>query len=117
MVDMTSQCASNTHPNTILSQGDVLPHSNNNVISVPLPYNPNAPTDPNLWDGSFHLVSLHRSLEHLTLDAKNIKDFLNFMAKYIDNKQIDPSKSNDVEDLKGIGMAIWNFISSVYQFK
>ena len=39
------------------------------------------------------------------------------MAKYIDNKQINPSKSNDVEDLKGIGMAIWNFMSSIYQSK
>ena len=39
------------------------------------------------------------------------------MVKYIDNKQINPSKSNDMKDLKGIGMAIWNFMSSIYQFK
>jgi len=100
-----------------LSQGDVLFHSNNNVINILLPYDPNAPTDPNLWDGSLHPVSLHRSLEHLASDAKNIKDSLNFIAKYIDNKQIDLFKSNDMEDLKGIGMAIWNFMSSVYQSK
>jgi len=42
---------------------------------------------------------------------------LNFTAKYISNKQIDPAKSNDIEDFKGIGEAIWNLISSVYQFK
>jgi len=49
------------------------------------------------------------------LDAKNIKDFLNFMAWYISNKQVDSARSNNLEDLKGIGEAIWNFISSVYQ--
>ena len=95
----------------------VLTYGNNDIINVLLPYNPNALTDPDLWDGNFHPVSLHRSLEYLALDIKNIKDSLNFMAKYIDNKQIDPSKSNNMNDLKGIGMAIWNFMSSVYQSK
>ena len=83
-----------------------MPYGSNDVINVPLSYDPSTPTDPDLWNGSFHLVSLHESLEYLTLDAKNIKDFLNFMAKYISNKQIDLSKSNDIEDLKGISMAI-----------
>jgi len=36
------------------------------------------------------------------------------MAKYISNKKIKSLKSNDLEDFKGIGKAIWNFISSVY---
>jgi len=40
------------------------------------------------------------------LDAKNIKDILNFMAKYISNKQIKSSKSNNFEDFNGIGEAI-----------
>ena len=75
MVNTTPQHASNTHPNTTLPQGDVSPHGNNDVINVLLPYDPNAPTDSDLWDSSFHLVSLHRSLEYLALDAKNIKDF------------------------------------------
>jgi len=42
---------------------------------------------------------------------------LNFTAKYISNKQIYPAKSNNIEDFKGIGEAIWNLISSVYQSK
>ena len=53
-------------------------------------------------------------MEHLASDSKNIKDSLNFIAKYISNKQVDSSKSNDLEDFYGIGKAIWNFISSVY---
>ena len=36
------------------------------------------------------------------------------MTKYIGNKQIDSKRSNDIEDLKGIGEAFWNLINSVY---
>ena len=56
-------------------------------------------------------------MEHLASDAKNIKDSLLFMDKYIGNKQIDLVKSNKLEDFKGIREAIWSFISSVYQSK
>jgi len=49
------------------------------------------------------------------LDVKNIKNSLNFIARYITNKQVDSSKLNDLKDFNGIGEAIWNFISSVYQ--
>ncbi len=59
-----------------------------------------------LWDGSFYSISLHGSIEYLALDSKNIKDSLNFMAKYITNKQVNPAKSNDLKDFKGIGKAI-----------
>ena len=37
------------------------------------------------------------------------------MAKYISNKQIEPSKANDLMDFNGIGNAVWNFISSIYE--
>jgi len=47
--------------------------------------------------------------------AKNIKDSLNFMAKYITNKKVNPKSANELKDLDGIGDAVWNFISSVYQ--
>jgi len=39
------------------------------------------------------------------------------MAKYIGNKQINLVKSNELEDFKCIGEAIWSFISLVYQSK
>jgi len=73
------------------------------------------PTEPELWDGSFHPISLHSSLEHLASNSKNIRESLNYIAKYISNKQINPKKSNDVEDLKGVGEAVWNLIFFVYQ--
>ena len=72
------------------------------------------PTEPELWNGSFHPISLHSSLEHLASNSKNIRESLNYIAKYISNKQINSKKSNNVEDLKGVGEAVWNLISFVY---
>jgi len=84
------------------------------VINIQLLYDPHAPTEPELWDGNFHLISLHGSIKHIVSDAKNIKDTLNFIVRYTSNKQIDSLKSNNLEDFNSIGKAIWNFISFVY---
>ena len=92
-----------------------LAHGDDAVINIPLPYDPNALTEPDLWDSSFHPISLHSSMEYLASDAKNIKDLLNFMAKYILNKQVDLVRSNDLNDFKAIGEVLWNLISLVYQ--
>ena len=88
-----------------------------NVFNIQLPYNTNAPTEPELWSGSFHPISLHGSMEHVASDFKNIKVTLNFLAKYIQNKQVDGNSANDFSDFEGMGDAIWNFISSVYGAK
>jgi len=77
---MIQQCVLHEHPNTTLA------HSNDAVINIPLPYNPNNLTEPDLWDSSFHSISLYGSMKHLASDTKNIKDSLNFIAKYILNK-------------------------------
>ena len=87
------------------------------VINIQLPYDPQAPTEPELWSGSFHPISLHGSIEHFASDSKNIKVSLNFMAKYIQGKQVNGNKVNDLSDFDGMGDAIWNFISSVYVSK
>ena len=39
------------------------------------------------------------------------------MAKYIQGKQVNGNKVNDLGDFDGMGDAIWNFISSVYASK
>jgi len=87
------------------------------IINVQLPYDLQAPTEPELWSGSFHPISLHGSIKHFASDTKNIKVLLNFLAKYIQGKQVDSNKANDLGDLDGMGDAIWNFISSVYASK
>ena len=87
------------------------------TINIQLPYDPHAPTEPELWSGSFHPISLHGSVEHLASDAKNIKVTLNFLAKYIQGKQVDGNKVNNIDDFDGMGDSIWNFISSVYASK
>ena len=86
-----------------------------NVINIQLPYNPNAPTEPELWSGSFHPIFLHSFIEHIASDTKCIKDSLNFMARYIVNKKVNPKTANDLKDFDGIGDSVWNFISVVYQ--
>ena len=87
------------------------------VINIQLPYDPHAPTEPELWSGSFHPISLYGSIEHFASDSKNIKVTLNFLAKYIRNKQVNNGKVNDLRDFNSMGDAIWNFISSVYDAK
>jgi len=84
-------------------------------INIQLLYNPNAPTDPKIWNGGFHPISLHGSIKHIVSNVKSIKDSLKFMAKYILNKQIEPANTNDLKDFNGMGDAVWNFISSVYK--
>ena len=84
------------------------------VINIQLPYDPQAPTKPELWSGSFHPISLHGSIEHFASDAKNIKVTLTSLAKYIQNKQVNGGKVNNINDFDGMGDAIWNFISAVY---
>ena len=71
-------------------------HIDNDVINIQLLYNPNTPTEPKLWNRNFCSILLHRSLEYLVSNFKNIKDSLNFVAKYISNKQIDPKRSNNI---------------------
>jgi len=39
------------------------------------------------------------------------------MAKYIQGKHINNDKANDLSNFNGMGDAIWNFISSVYEAK
>jgi len=75
-------------------------------INIPLPYDPNAPADLEIWGGNFHPILLYGSIKHLGLDIKSIKDFLRFITKYITNKQIESSKANNLEDFKGIGEAV-----------
>ena len=53
-------------------------------------------------------------MEHLASGAFNIKESLTRMQKYIASKSIDNNKANDVKDLNGMGKAIWEFISVVY---
>jgi len=86
-----------------------------NVINIQLPYDPNGPIEPDLWSGNFQFISLYGSVKHIALNLKNIKQLLNFMAKYISNKKVNPKSSNDLNDFDGIGDAVWNFLSSVYQ--
>ena len=55
--------------------------------------------EPKLCDGNFDHISLYGFLEYLLSDGSYIKTFLVHMAKYIKNKKIDTTKSNNVKEL------------------
>jgi len=92
-------------------------HHEESIINIQLPYGPHAPMELDLWSRSFHLISLYGLIKHFASDSKSIKDSLNFMTKYITNKQINSKKVNDLKDFDGMSNAIWNFILSVYEAK
>ena len=117
-VSMAANQQETTRPLSV--HNEALPthaHHEEEVINIQLPYDLQAPTEPELWSGSFHPISLHGSIEHFASDSKNIKVSLNFLAKYIRNKQVNGGMVNDLSDFDGMGDAIWNFISSVYEAK
>ena len=97
------------------THGQVSHNDDDNVINIQLSYDPNVPTEPKLWSGNFHPISLYGSIEQIALDTKSIKDSLNFMARYISNKKVNPKTANNLKDFDGIGDAVWNFLSLVYQ--
>ena len=77
-------------------------------------YDINQTLDSEEWDSNFHAISLHGSMEHLASDIKNIKDSLYRMGKYIKGKSINNSNPNNIKDLEGMGKAVWEFLSSIY---
>ena len=62
------------------------------------------------------ILGTETSIEYLASDALNIKELLTRMQKFIAGKSINGNKANDLKDLNGMGKAIWEFISMVYDF-
>jgi len=70
------QCVSNKVPASSTT-------SSNSVFDIQLSYDVDQALDPKEWDSDFHATSLHKAMEHLASDVKNIKDSLCRMGKYI----------------------------------
>jgi len=81
-------------------------HHKESIINIQLPYDPHTPMEPDLWSGSFHPISLYSLIEHFASDSKSIKDSLNFMSKYIANKQVNGEEVNDLKNFDGMDDAI-----------
>ena len=64
--------------------------------------------------GIWNIISSWLLISQIALDTKNIKDSLNYMAKYISTKKVNLKTANEFKDFDGIGDVVWNFISSVY---
>ena len=109
------QCTYNMNQNKQFQHDAALNNNDDNVINIQILYDPNTPMEPELWSGNFYPISLHGSVKQIASDTKSIKDSLNFMARYINNKKVNSSKANDLLDFNSIGDSIWNFISTIYQ--
>ena len=96
------ECVFNMNQNEWFPCVETSQDNNNNIINIQLPYDPNSPTELDLWSGNFYLISLHGSIEQIASNTKSIKDSLNFMARYIMNKKVNSSKANNLLDFKGI---------------
>ena len=102
--DQVSKATDST--NNILQQHgpnkDKAPNStwDNNVFNIKLNYDIDQALDPEEWDGEFYTISLHRLMEHLASDIKNIKDSLWRMGKYIRGKEVN-NNPNSCKDLEG----------------
>ena len=57
------------------------------------------------WNGNFHSISLHSSIKYFISNAKNIKESLHHMMKYILNKKVENGKVNNINDFKSIDKA------------
>ena len=114
-VDALVQCVNSNNLTSTNPQGSIMQSNKSVFINIQLLYDPDALTDPKIWNGGFYPISLHGSIEHIVSDAKNIKDPLKFIAKYISNKQIELSKANNLINFNSIDDVVWNFISSIYK--
>ena len=88
-VSMAANQQETTRPSSVHNEAPpIRAQHKEEVFNIQLSYDPHAPAEPELWSGSFHPISLHGSIEHFALDSKNIKVSLDFLAKYIRNKQV-----------------------------
>ena len=92
-----------------------LEHMSNNVCNTQITYDNNQTVDLKSWDSKFNSILLHSSMEQLATDAINIKKSLWHIGKYILNEKIEQGKANSIADLRNVGEATWNFISSIYE--
>jgi len=104
-----------THPTTNMRAPGINNEANptcdsheDDIINVQLPYDLHAPTEPELWSGLFHPISLYGSIEYFASDANNIKVTLNFLAKYIQSKQVDNNKA------KMVWVTLYETLSHLY---
>ena len=100
------QCVPDKHSASTPTWGLTAQNINSTFINIQLLYDPNVPTDPEIWDGNFHSISLYSSIQHIGSNAKSIKESLKFMTKYITNKKINSFKVNEFDNFNSMGEAI-----------
>lgn len=80
-----------------------------------IPYEANAPADPNLWDGYFGAISLFSTNEFLQSNTQNISCSLICMAEFIKQRNITNHDRNKIPQLESFGEAALTFIQAIHK--
>jgi len=87
----------------------------NSLNSSSIPYAENKPADPDLWNGQTHPISIFGNRNSQSINTKNIKVSLLYIADFIKNKDIKHNRKKDISCLEGFGKAMWTFITSILE--
>ena len=102
----------NNTPTTYLEE-----NNNPSVVleTTVIPYNPNAPADPQLWDGGFAATLLFGTEEFLEGNIKNITYSLQCITTFIRQRDIKGRSINDLSQLQEVSFAAWEFVLAIYE--
>jgi len=77
--------------------------SNEPFPSMVILYSTNVSADPSLWDGNFMATSLFGTNEFLNIDVCNIACFLQYMACFLRQRNIEGHNGNNIRHLDSFG--------------
>ena len=117
-LEMEGLYTSSPHANTLQTPPQNTEAPNNvtdPVTPSAIPYETNAPADPNLWDGHFGSVSLFGTNEVLQNDARNISCSLIRIAQFIRQRNISNRDGNTITQLNSFGDAAFELFSAIHE--
>ena len=92
-------------------------HDSSTLLVPPstIPYEANAPADPNLWDGYFGATSLFGTNEFLLNDAWNISSSLIRIAEFVKQRNTTNWDGNKITQIDSFGEAALTFIQAIHK--
>ena len=79
--------------------------------------NINKSIEPEAQDSKAYFSFLFDTMKFLKIDAKKIYTSLLYIANFIKSREVQAGFVNNIPQLKDLGKAMWNFISSIYKAK
>jgi len=70
-----------------------------------IPYSSSSLADPSLWNSNVNPISIFGTIEKSAEDIKNVITSLNYIAFFIDKRDIKNNRESNIPYLKGFGQA------------